>query len=44
MFEGADPRPQLALDFRRRSGAAGHKPRLGQATWGFGRGAAPPDW
>jgi hypothetical protein len=44
MFEGADPRPQLSLGFRRHSGEAGHKPRLGQATWGFGRGAAPPDW
>lgn len=44
MFEGVDPEPQLALDYHRRSGGAGHKPRLGQATWGFGRGGAPPDW
>ena len=44
LFEGADPEPVLALHFHRRSGEAEHKPRLGQATWGFGRGAAPPDW
>jgi hypothetical protein len=44
MFAGADPEPLLALDFRRRSGDAEQKPRLGQATWGFGRGAAPPGW
>jgi hypothetical protein len=44
LFEGADPEPVLALHFRRRPGRSEHKPRLGQATWGFGRGAAPPDW
>ena len=43
MFEGADPEPVLAAHFRRRQSAE-HKPRLGQATWGFGRGAAPPGW
>jgi hypothetical protein len=44
MFEGADPEPLLVLNFRPRSGVAVDKPRLGQATWGFGRGGAPPDW
>jgi hypothetical protein len=42
MFEGADPEPILTAQFRRRSTEP--KPRLGQATWGFGRGAAPPRW
>ncbi len=42
MYEGADPGPTLAAHFHRRSDDA-PKPRLGQATWGFGRGAAPPD-
>jgi hypothetical protein len=37
-----DPTPALA-GFRRRP-AAPPKPRLGQSTWGFGRGAAPPDF
>ena len=44
LFEGVDPEPLLALHFRRRSDESEHKPRLGQATWGFGRGAAPPEW
>ncbi len=44
MFEGADPEPLLASHFHRRAGRAEHRPRLGQATWGFGRGAAPPEW
>ncbi len=44
LFEGADPEPLLAIHFHRRAGDAEQKPRLGQATWGFGRGAAPPDW
>jgi hypothetical protein len=44
LFEGTDPEPLLALHFRHRSDRAEPKPRLGQATWGFGRGAAPPDW
>jgi hypothetical protein len=43
MFEGADPQPVLTAGFRRRS-AVEPRPRLGQATWGFGRGAAPPKW
>ena len=44
LFEGADPGPLLAFHFRRRPAQPEYKPRLGQATWGFGRGAAPPDW
>ena len=44
MVEGADPGAVLAADFRRRPAEMKPKPRLGQATWGFGRGAAPPDW
>jgi len=43
MFEGADPEPLLTSQFRQRP-AAEPRPRLGQATWGFGRGAAPPQW
>jgi hypothetical protein len=43
MFGGADPEPVLAAHFGPRSPTA-PKPRLGQATWGFGRGAAPPRW
>ncbi len=41
MFGGTDPEPILAAQFRRRP-VAERRPRLGQATWGFGRGAAPP--
>jgi hypothetical protein len=44
MFEGTDPGPLLAAGFRRRPDDSELKPRLGQATWGFGRGAAPPKW
>jgi hypothetical protein len=44
LFEGADPDPVLAAQFRRRPVSAQLKPRLGQSTWGFGRGAAPPQW
>ncbi len=44
LFAGADPEPILADQFRRRPASAQPKPRLGQATWGFGRGAAPPGW
>ena len=44
LFHGADPEPLLAVHFRRRPGDDEQKPRLGQATWGFGRGAAPPGW
>jgi len=44
MTGGSDPEPLLASDFRRRPVVNRPKPRLGQATWGFGRGAAPPQW
>lgn len=44
LFEGGDPEPTLAARFRERPVNAQPKPRLGQATWGFGRGAAPPQW
>jgi hypothetical protein len=44
LFEGADSQPMLAAHFRQRPVIAQSKPRLGQATWGFGRGAAPPQW
>jgi hypothetical protein len=44
LFEGADPEPALAKHFRPRADNPEQKPRLGQATWGFGRGAAPPGW
>jgi hypothetical protein len=44
MFEGADPEPLLAANFRRTPEVVQPKPRLGQATWSFGRGAAPPQW
>ncbi|PXX11101.1 hypothetical protein [Mycolicibacterium moriokaense] len=44
LFEGADPEPILEARFRQRPVSAQPKPRLGQATWGFGRGAAPPKW
>jgi hypothetical protein len=43
LTEGADPEPVLAADFRPPPDAP-PKPRLGQSTWGFGRGAAPPQW
>jgi hypothetical protein len=43
MFDGADPGPILTAQFRQRS-VPEPKPRLGQASWGFGRGAAPPRW
>jgi hypothetical protein len=33
----------LATGFRRPPDAA-PKPKLGQSTWGFGRGGAPPRW
>ena len=42
MFQGVDAEPVLAAHFRPVSDQP--KPRLGQATWGFGRGAAPPRW
>ncbi len=44
LFEGADPESVLQARFRQRPVSARPKPRLGQATWGFGRGAAPPKW
>ena len=44
IVEGTDPEPLLAAKFRLRAGDDQRKPRLGQATWGFGRGAAPPQW
>ena len=42
---GRNPKPMLAAPVI----AGGRvedqrKPRLGQSTWGFGRGAAPPRW
>jgi hypothetical protein len=43
LTEGADPEPVLAANFRPPP-AVQPKPRLGQSTWGFGRGAAPPRW
>ncbi|HWF30585.1 MAG TPA: hypothetical protein VG327_19850 [Mycobacterium sp.] len=44
IVEGTDPEPLLTAKFRLRAGDDPRKPRLGQATWGFGRGAAPPHW
>jgi hypothetical protein len=44
IVEGTDPEPLLAAKFRPRPADDQRKPRLGQATWGFGRGAAPPQW
>jgi hypothetical protein len=41
--EGIDVEPLLQNDFRRPPDEPS-KPRLGQSTWGFGRGAAPPRW
>ncbi len=44
LVAGTDPEPMLAADYRRRPTEDHSKPRLGQSTWGFGRGAAPPQW
>ena len=44
LVEGTDPEPMLAANYRRHAGEDQRKPRLGQSTWGFGRGAAPPRW
>jgi hypothetical protein len=44
MSGGADPEPLLEKNFRRHPAETTPKPKLGQSTWGFGRGAAPPDW
>jgi hypothetical protein len=41
--EGADAEPLLQADFRQPSDEPS-RPKLGQSTWGFGRGAAPPRW
>jgi hypothetical protein len=41
---GADPEPMLAGNYRPHPAEDQRQPRLGQATWGFGRGAAPPRW
>ena len=43
LFQGAEPEPMLAAHFHRQPARAQPKPRLGQATWGFGRGAARRD-
>ena len=43
LIEGADAEPLLQADFQRPPDEP-RKPRLGQSTWGFGRGAAPPRW
>jgi len=44
MMSARDAEPLLANEFRRHPGDSERKPRLGQASWGFGRGAAPPQW
>jgi hypothetical protein len=44
MMAGHEAESLLANDFRRHPSEVERKPRLGQATWGFGRGAAPPQW
>jgi hypothetical protein len=44
LTEGADAESLLAADFRPHPPQDRQKPRLGQSTWGFGRGAAPPPW
>jgi hypothetical protein len=41
--EGTDPEQLLANNFRHPL-AGQPKTRLGQSTWSFGRGAAPPRW
>ena len=44
LIEGTDAETILAHGFRRQPTEDLAKPRLGQSTWGFGRGAAPPQW
>ncbi len=47
LVDGVDPEPMLAAGYRPRptdDQADRRRPRLGQSTWGFGRGAAPPNW
>ena len=43
LTEGDDAEPLLQANFRQPPDEP-RKPRLGQSTWGFGRGAAPPRW
>jgi hypothetical protein len=44
LIEGTDAETILVQGFRRQLTEDPPKPRLGQSTWGFGRGAAPPQW
>jgi hypothetical protein len=44
LVDGVDPEPMLAATYRQSPAEDQRKPRLGQSTWGFGRGAAPPNW
>ena len=44
LVAGSDPKPMLEANYRRHPAEDQRKPRLGQSTWGFGRGAAPPRW
>ncbi len=44
LVDGVDPEPMLAAGYRPRPAEDQRRPRLGQSTWGFGRGAAPPNW
>lgn len=44
MAETDDPAPALTAGYRRRPERGVPTPRLGQSTWGLGRGAAPPGW
>jgi hypothetical protein len=43
LTEGSDVEPLLQNDFQQPTDVP-RRPRLGQSTWGFGRGAAPPRW
>jgi hypothetical protein len=44
LFAGSDPQLVLSEQFRKRPADTVLAPRLGQSTWGFGRGAGPPRW
>jgi hypothetical protein len=44
LIEGIDAETILAQGFCHQPTEDPPKPRLGQSTWGFGRGAAPPQW
>jgi hypothetical protein len=44
LIEGTDAERILAQHFGRPPTEDSPKPRLGQSTWSFGRGAAPPQW